>query len=247
MTTERLDVKRSHSYEIPSDTHGNNINVNIHVERQLRADNLNLQTWGSSVILASELHRIPIDVTALPQDGIQVLELGAGTALVGLSAAALWHANVMLTDVEGVVPGIERNVGSNRQLLHANSASAVYGTLDWRHPAELTLHPSTAEEQPQVLSSSDDKASIILLADIIYDEEHPQLLLRTISLWLRRGPHSRVIIACPQRSAYLDYLTEFWNGLERLGMEVVQEGLAKTEDKFDDENIIEWAVFAWKQ
>lgn len=247
MTDERLDVKALHGYRIPSDEQGHHVDVDIHVERTLRADNLNLQTWGSSVILASQLHKIPVDLAALPSDGIQVLELGAGTALVGLSAAAVWQASVVLTDVEGVVPGIERNVEANRELLLSKGATARYGTLDWRHPAELKIWQNGIGDQPRTLSCRREKAGIILLADIIYDEDHPRLLLQTISLWLWRGPQARVIIACPQRSAYLEYLTAFWNGLEELGMEVIQEGLAKTEDKFDDENTHEWAVFRWKQ
>ena len=243
MSETLLSTKPTHKYQIPIDKQGNSIDIEINVEK-VRADNLDLQTWGSSLVLASQLHNTPVNVTDEP--GIQVLELGAGTALVGLSAAAIWHAIVVLTDVQGVLPGIQRNIEANRQTLESNGGTAVCGTLDWRRPTRLTVQQTDMNAQP-VLTEPSFKAQIILLADVIYDEEHPGMLLETISARLRPGPDSRVIVACPQRSAYLDYLNEFWDGLKKLGMEVIQDGVERTEDKWDDENYHEWAVFRWAQ
>ena len=243
MSETLLSTKPTHKYQIPVDKQGNSVEIEINVEK-VRADNLDLQTWGSSLVLASQLHDIPVNVNT--EHGIQVLELGAGTALVGLSAAAIWHASVVLTDVQGVLPGISRNIEANRQTLQNNCGTAVCGTLDWRRPTRLNLQQIDVNTQP-VLVPASSQAQIILLADVIYDEEHPGLLLKTISARLRPGPDSRVIVACPQRSAYLDYLNEFWDGLKNLGMEVIQEGVERTEDKWDDENYHEWAVFRWAQ
>ena len=225
-----LSTKLLHTYQVPCNETGDSIEIVINGEK-LRAENLNLQTWGSSLILATQLHKTLVDVDKLPSDTIQVLELGAGTALVGISAAAIWHANVVLTDLAGVVPGIAKNVSANQKVLSINGGTASCGTLDWNRSTELILQrDSDGNEVGHSLSSHDQKASIILAADTIYDEDHPEMLVNAISAWLRVDEQSRVLIAYPLRVAYLDAIRELWQRLEALGLEAMQEGKERTEE-----------------
>uniref|UniRef100_A0A0G4GHW1 Methyltransferase small domain-containing protein n=1 Tax=Chromera velia CCMP2878 TaxID=1169474 RepID=A0A0G4GHW1_9ALVE len=62
-------------------------------------------TWDGSVVLALflEAHQELVR-------GTRVLELGAGTGLVGLSAAALGAEEVVLTDLAYALPNMRRNV-----------------------------------------------------------------------------------------------------------------------------------------
>jgi len=214
------------------------IDVSI-AEPDLRADNLNLTTWTSSFILASQLHKLNIIVDE--NGNIPILELGAGTGLVGLSAAVLWSREIVLTDLAGIVPGLRTNIDLNEKLLASASVRGQCGSLDWTSPEALTL------ETGKTLSVHSTKANIILAADTIYDEEHPQLLSRTILTWLAQTPNARAILTYPLRVCYLDHIREIWTLLEEGGLVAEGDGQEQADTKnWDDECLCEWVVWKWK-
>ncbi|RMD43047.1 hypothetical protein DV735_g2079, partial [Chaetothyriales sp. CBS 134920] len=223
------------TYSIPRGDGGDPVRIVIH-NPNLRSENLNLTTWGSSYVLAQALHTIHIDRTVFEnkQERVQILELGAGTGLVGLGASVIWKGNVLLTDLPGIVPGLALNIAANRDELIAAGTQAYCGTLDWRRPTELIVDPA----QNQV--------PIILVADCIYDPDHPEMLVDVIIARLQPSDTSRLVIAYPLRVAYLDAIRDMWERLERSGLESVQTGRDDAGDEFDDESLIEWAVFKWK-
>ena len=110
-------------------------------EPALTADNLGLKTWASSYLLAKRLLNLretlpPLDV------GSQVLELGAGTGLVGIAAAVILQAHVYLTDLPEIVPNLERNIDANFAMLKGvehgeRGSNAEAAVLDWSDPASF--------------------------------------------------------------------------------------------------------------
>jgi hypothetical protein len=147
--------KGSRNFDIPKNSSGETVHIKLE-EPALAAENLRLTTWGSSFILATRLHRFALDWNSLHPAAststtsttiTSVLELGAGTGLVGLSAAAIWNTNVVLSDLAPIVPGLAANICTNRKTLSALGGSAFCGTLDWANPDKLVLHttmrPST--------------------------------------------------------------------------------------------------------
>ncbi|EXJ57947.1 hypothetical protein A1O7_05370 [Cladophialophora yegresii CBS 114405] len=207
-------------------------------EPALRAQGLSLQTWTSSFVLAGLLHKLPVDFSS--PTPVPVLELGAGTGLVGLAAAALWKVPVILTDLPAFVSGLAGNVNLNAATVNG---FVRCGSLDWSQPDSLILQDGTRYEADK------HQARIILAADTIYSEEHPELLARTILRWLAPGPTSRVILTYPLRVAYLDLLRELWSLLEAGGLEAIQDGQEQDDDvhDWDDECLCEWSVWRWKQ
>jgi predicted nicotinamide N-methyase len=243
-------VKMAHSpkpvtaYSVSRGDKGNDISVNIHAP-ELRSENLSLTTWGSSFVLANQLHNIEVDRRSFTHNGIDILELGAGTGLVGLSGAVIWKGGVVLSDLSGIVPGLAQNIQSNQEILVAAGVSATCGSLDWNKPTELHLQVD-GDGILETLSDEARQAAVVLAADCIYDSDHPEMLANTIFAWLRPGERSRAIIAYPLRVAYLDAIRDMWERLEAGGLILIQEGREDAGEEFEDETLIEWCVWKWK-
>jgi len=110
-------------------------------EPPLTGDSLGLKTWGSSYVLAQLLPQFasgplahllgPHDDTVTNPDPIEVLELGSGTALLGIAAACIWRANVMLTDLPNIMPNLTNNANLNRQTVELRGGHVDAAPLTW--------------------------------------------------------------------------------------------------------------------
>jgi predicted nicotinamide N-methyase len=209
----------------------------VHIaEPALRAQNLTLVTWTSSFILASVLHKLDINISS--RSRVPVLELGAGTGLVGLMAASLWKKPVYLTDLSPIVPALSSNISLNSATI---KDLVKCGSLDWNEPDFLFVG------EGEKISADTDKAQVILAADTMYSEEHPELLSKAIFRWLAPDSSARVIMTWAMRVAYLDQIREIWAILETTGLECILEGREQaTDDSWDDEGLCEWSVWRWK-
>lgn len=106
-------------------------------EPALTGDNLGLKTWGSSYVLAQMLHTIGEtslahlfgDAASRPRP--PVLELGSGTGLLGLAAAAIWQTHVILSDLPEIVPNLAHNVEKNLSTIQGRGGSLASGALTW--------------------------------------------------------------------------------------------------------------------
>lgn len=229
----------------------NTIQLHINVPT-LRAENLHFQTWGSARILAANLHTIALPPSTFTSDNsVNILELGAGTGLAGLAAAALWRTSAVLTDLPPFVPGLAENIAVNADTLASRNARVQSGALDWNAPSTLPIFSTdaaAAEQSTVTLYSSSSKARMIIAADTLYSEEHPGMLARTIFEWLDPTPEARVVLCYPLRVAYLDIIRELWAVLEEGGLESCGEGREEVKDEhWDDERWHEWGVFRWKE
>jgi hypothetical protein len=146
-------------FNINQNASGTTLPIHIDEKDGIIAENLSLATWGSSYVLANHLQKwkdTPPIKTAQKNatNSVPVLELGAGTGLVGLSAAAIWKLPVILTDLPPIVPGLAQNIALNRELLSQKSISARCGALDWTQPEKLMLvNPGLASEGPTSIES----------------------------------------------------------------------------------------------
>ena len=93
-------------------------------------DGTGTMMWEAGVVLAKYLELVATFRRA------RVIELGAGTGVLGLAAAAM-GADVLLTDVADVVPTLAFNVDRNRASVEAKGGRARAAALDWTDCAAL--------------------------------------------------------------------------------------------------------------
>ena len=182
------------------------LTVKLH-EPSLTGDNLGLKTWTSSLLLSRLL---PTLQKFIPHHQ-RVLELGAGTGLAGISAACLWKADVLLTDLLEVVPNLQKNLQLNGDVVKNHGGSVNARALDW-------------SDESDVPEQSSEKFHVILAADPIYSPEHPKVLVNSISRWLSDGTQSRLLLTLPLRGLYDQERSTLRELLIEAGLEKLEEG-----------------------
>ncbi|KAL2199127.1 putative methyltransferase-domain-containing protein [Corynascus similis CBS 632.67] len=180
----------------PFEDHGNgSFNLAIR-EPPLTGDSLGLKTWGSSYALARLLHEFgsgPLAHLFVPgalSGPNEVLELGSGTGLLGLAAACIWQASVVLTDLPTIIPNLEHNASLNREVVEGQGGRAEVAPLTWGGSEEEDVHPMFREP---------NRFRLIIVADPLYDDNHPILLASAIDEQLALDPAARVLVMVPQR------------------------------------------------
>lgn len=211
-------------------------------EPPMTADNLGLKTWASSYLLAKQLCLLRTHVSDLLPDA-HILELGAGTGLVGMAAALVFERHVILTDLPEIVPNLEQNARSNSQVISSRGGSASAAVLDWTKPEDFDY--DTFEGSPKSFP-------LILVADPIYSPDHPRMLVNAIKWHLSTSKDARLIIELPLREAYTEERQDMRDRLTGMGLIVVEQG---EEVGYDDwsagqgEELVEvrcwWGVWGW--
>ncbi|KAF2868799.1 VPS28 protein-domain-containing protein [Massariosphaeria phaeospora] len=215
----------SRRFRIPSTD--SSFELIIH-EPALTGDDLGLKTWAASYLLAKRLHTFDFEIPS-GYEKPQVLELGAGTGLVGLAMAGL-GADVVLTDLFSIYPNLAHNARSNAELIQQNTGSTRTGVLDWTNPTSCQIFSPQSTDAAADAVNLSAKFSLILAADSLYSPEHPRLLVDTIEAWLSEDNDARVVIEFPYRDAYLPEIKDFRSRMEKVGLCVVDEGEEKGYD-----------------
>lgn len=130
--------------------------------------------WQSALVLSSHLQMLPYGTLA----GKRILELGAGLGLVGITAALLGAKEVCLTDIEEVLPILERNVERN---CPANPSNAVVKKHRWGESMENLGAPF----------------DVVVAADVVYIEEYFEPLVW--SLAEASTPETKILFAYKSR------------------------------------------------
>jgi predicted nicotinamide N-methyase len=166
---------------------------------------------GTRVWEAAWLHRSwVLDHPELfqPVSGVQreVIELGSGVGVLGLTVAASHRASVTLSDFSGhfqsgvgasVVHNLWTNCMRNQKLVELQGGNLRVLQLDWSQPSSpqrLPLAPADVEfdtgsvsfELPLPTPSTVVSADVMLATEVLYTEQGAELFADTVAVWLRR-------------------------------------------------------------
>ena len=209
------------------------LTIQLH-EPTLTEDNLGLKTWTAALLLSRRLQ----DCRGYLADDLDgVLELGAGTGLVGIAAACIWKTKGLLTDLPQIIPNLQQNLELNREVVSAHGGTVDARALDW----------ADENNGPQ---KEDDKFMVILAADPIYSADHPKWLVHTVRRWIRGEAGARFIVELPLRDRYDDERQDLRKALQELEFELVVEGTDSGSDDWygrdgnPSEVICWWSI--WK-
>jgi predicted nicotinamide N-methyase len=148
------------------------------VIRQLPSQGISFQLWPAATSLVNLLDHHRRDPTNSPLSStlmghrrpLNILELGSGTGLVGIAAAATLGANVTLTDLPHVIPNLRFNADANTSVLTLNGGAVHVAPLSWGEADDVELIGRDFD--------------LVLASDVVYHDHLYDPLLETLRSFL---------------------------------------------------------------
>lgn len=140
--------------------------------------------WEAGVHLAAFL----VETHGQAMLNKEVLELGCGTGIVGITTAVL-GAHAVMTDIPDVLGEAQTNIDLNSNLLTESQGSVDLAILDWNNP------------QNELLDMNYD---YVVGSDLIYSEGAIRPLAGVVARLAGKGNRPRVYMCHCHRSAQLD-------------------------------------------
>ncbi|CAA2981051.1 N-lysine methyltransferase METTL21A-like [Olea europaea subsp. europaea] len=101
---------------------------------------------------------------------IRILELGSGTGVVGIAAAAILGGSVTVTDLPHVLPNIQFNVKANAETLNLHGGAVEVAALSWGDTHNM-----------EAIGREFD---LIIGSDLVYHDHLYEPLLETLTFFL---------------------------------------------------------------
>lgn len=150
--------------------------------RQLPSQGLSFQIWPAANTLVTLLEKPQQQSTNSPlspvfgrfiHSPLRILELGSGTGLVGIAAAAILGAQVTITDLPHVLPNLAFNATVNSTAITSKGGAVDVKNLRWGESEDV--------------ESIGRNFDIVLGSDVVYHDHLYDPLLRTLQLLLLDG------------------------------------------------------------
>ncbi|ODV98530.1 hypothetical protein PACTADRAFT_48272 [Pachysolen tannophilus NRRL Y-2460] len=191
-------------------------------EPSLTSDNLGLKTWGSSLMLSQRLVSNHQNLLFEP-----ILELGAGTGLVGITCALLGYENIFATDLPEIIENLSYNIQ-----LNDISSNCIVEALDWSNSKHFQ------DLLKQKYGQNSDMFNTLILSDPIYSSKHPQWVINMIEIFLKKTEISRVLLQIPIRTNFEEEREMLWKMASDIGLHEVQFEIERGYDDFGKQKFI---------
>lgn len=149
------------------------------VIRQLPSQGLSFKLWPAATTLVTLLDQFRSHPSNSPLASIlsigcqlNILELGSGTGLVGMAAAAILGAKVTVTDLPHVLTNLQFNVDANAGLISLRGGSVHVAPLRW------------GEAEADDVEVVGREFDAVLASDVVYHDHLFDPLLLTLRLFL---------------------------------------------------------------
>ncbi|KAI1267496.1 putative methyltransferase-domain-containing protein [Xylariaceae sp. FL1019] len=217
-------------------------------EPPITGDSLGHKTWCSSYLMAQQLGIISTGsfshlLGLARASPAKVLELGSGTGLLGMAAAAIWQTEVVLTDLPIIMTNLNFNIEQNRETIEGLGGRMSSGTLTWG-----------TDNGNDAMFLHRNQFDIILAADGIYDDDHPALLSSAIQSHMLHGTNSRALVMTPIRDQITrDLIAQFRLEMGSGGtpLAILEEHTLSGQDDWGENGsaVVEcwWAMFGRNQ
>lgn len=147
--------------------------------------------WDSAIALSRLLPKL-----AEP-DGI-IVDLGAGTGILGLLMGFVWKRKVVITELESALDVPRANLASNSRVLAESAPNIRVVPLDWTRPADSGL--------------AKHSVALCIASDLLYQVELFDPLRGTLKHLLKED--GQVVFGYKKRALSADEEASFWGGLE---------------------------------
>lgn len=161
--------------------HLRSINATLAI-RQISSQGLSFQLWpaATSLVALLDAHRLSPAASPLApllsslRRPLRILELGSGTGLVSIAAAAALGAAVTATDLPHVLPNLRFNAEANAAAVAAGGGGSVAAKgLRWGEDGDV---------------DGEEEYDLIVGSDVVYHDHLYEPLLRTLrALVLGKG------------------------------------------------------------
>ncbi|KAL8044891.1 hypothetical protein ABFX02_08G075900 [Erythranthe guttata] len=152
--------------------------------RQYPSQGISFQLWPAAATLVTlldrhKLHHHPSNTASplsstlsSPHRRLRILELGSGTGIVGIAAAALLGAKVTATDLPHALPNLQFNVAANAGIFEPHGGAVEVAALQW------------GEKKDMEAIGGRDQYDLILGSDVVYHDHLYEPLLETLKFFL---------------------------------------------------------------
>ncbi|WOH09947.1 hypothetical protein DCAR_0729408 [Daucus carota subsp. sativus] len=153
--------------------HLNSIKSNV-VIRQLPSQGISFKLWPAASTLVSLLdnHRNAAFSALFDHKPLRILELGSGTGLVGIAAAAILGAHVTVTDLSRASPNLQFNVEANLKTIGVNGGHVEVAAMAWGNDEEMEAVKNKGEYD------------VIMGSDLVYHDHLYEPLLRALRFFM---------------------------------------------------------------
>lgn len=208
----------------------------VHEENQLLSSFVSRVVWPSSLFLS---HYFCANTELICDKSI--VELGAGTGVLGLSLSKLQPQQVTLTD------SCQSSISVGQQSVQRNNAQEVCKVekLTWGNMAEEQdviekLNETRNAEEPQVLGFD-----MVVAADVVYEPDLIEALIST-GTRLLKDKQSKFYLA-NHKDRFDKYEDRFWQAIHKLNVtaskqELDAEALEKLEEVVEEARSIRFFV-----